>query len=90
MHRRRRTFTFWLAHNEFKLKRLSHRLSLLPIEIFVGEKDELFPPHKMKKFLTPFTNVRLHLIAKVGHQVISAELVAYLQAQKNLFFRSEK
>lgn len=86
LQRRQRMFTFWLAHDEFKLKNLSYRLSLLPTEVFLGEKDELFPPRKMQKYLKPFKNIRLHLIAGENHQILNEKFVQYIENNHQLFF----
>lgn len=84
--RRKRMFTFWLAHDEFKLKNISYKLSLLPTEVFLGEKDELFPPRKMQRFLKPFKNIRLHLIADENHQILNEKLAQYIKINRSMFF----
>lgn len=84
--RRKRMFTFWLAHDEFKLKNISYKLSLLPTEVFLGENDELFPPKKMHQLLKSFKNIRIHLIPNENHQILNEKLAEYINANRQLFF----
>ncbi len=79
--RRSRLFTYWLATDDFLLKDLSIRLSLLPIRLFMGVNDVVLPRKKIEAYVQSYENIDLKLISSEGHQLLNPRVCKYLMLE---------
>ncbi|MEL6865679.1 MAG: hypothetical protein AAFP19_14725, partial [Bacteroidota bacterium] len=66
--------------NASKARELEQRLTThqLPIQIYLGEKDQVISPKAIAEIVAPYTHIEVNYV-KAGHRLFGADLYTILE-----------